>query len=79
MNARLVQIGNSRGVRLPRAAIEQAGLEDEVELVVRAGSITIRPVRKTRAGWADAAKQCQARGDDGLLLGPVSNDFDAEW
>ncbi len=30
--ARLVQIGNSRGVRIPKPLIEEAGLTDEVEL-----------------------------------------------
>ena len=32
MKARLVRIGNSRGIRLPKPLIEQAGLTDEVEL-----------------------------------------------
>jgi antitoxin MazE len=40
--ARLVRIGNSRGVRLPKPLIEQAGLSDEVELDVRDGAIVIR-------------------------------------
>ena len=79
MNAKLVQIGNSRGVRLPREAIEEAGLGLELELVVRKGSITIRPLRRTRAGWSAAAKACHANGDDGMLLGALRNDFDAEW
>ena len=34
MRARLVQIGNSRGIRLPKRFIEEVGLVDEVDLHV---------------------------------------------
>ena len=37
MKARLVRIGNSRGVRLPKPLIEEAGLEDDVELLGTVG------------------------------------------
>ncbi len=79
MHIHLVKIGNSRGVRLPRAVIEEAGLEDVVELTVRKGVVTLATVRATRAGWADAARACHEAGDDGLVLGGFGNDFDAEW
>ncbi len=55
MKARLVRIGNSRGIRLPKPLIEQAGLTDEVELRMQAGVITIRAATGARAGWAEAA------------------------
>ena len=41
MKTRLVRIGNSRGVRLPKAIIAQAGLTEEVELDVRDGTVII--------------------------------------
>ncbi len=50
MKARLVRIGNSRGVRLPKPLIEEAGLSDEVELQVRDGSVVIRPVKVLEGG-----------------------------
>lgn len=55
MRAKLVKIGNSRGVRLPKSAIEEAGLGDEVELRVRKGEIVIARVKAVREGWAEAA------------------------
>jgi antitoxin MazE len=79
MNARLIRIGNSRGVRLPKTAIEEAGLRDEVELIVRKGSITLRPLSRRREGWAKAAAECHASGDDAPLLGDFPNDFDEAW
>ena len=78
MQIRLVKIGNSRGVRLPRSVIEEVGLEDAVELRVRKGVLTLTPVNAARAGWADAARACHQQGDDGALLS-FANDFDAEW
>ena len=80
MKARLVQIGNSRGVRLPKPLIEQAGLTDEVELRLHAGAITIRAATGVRAGWAEAAKVMRARDDDRLLDPPSATRFDdEEW
>jgi antitoxin MazE len=55
MKTRLVNMGNSRGVRLPKPLIEQVGILDEVELLVRNGQIVIAPVRAPRDGWASAA------------------------
>ena len=80
MKARLVRIGNSRGIRLPKPLIEQAGLTDEVELRIHEGTITIRPAAGARAGWADAAKMMRARGDDRLIDPPTPTRFDEdEW
>ncbi len=80
MKTRLVRIGNSRGIRLPKPLIEQAGLTEEVELRVQGGAITIRSVVAPRAGWAEAAQAMQARGEDGLVLPSTPTRFDAdEW
>jgi antitoxin MazE len=80
MKSRLVRIGNSRGVRLPKAIIAQAGLTDEVELGVRDGAIIIARATAARSGWADAARQMRQREDDLLLDPPVPTLFDEkEW
>ena len=51
MKTRLVRIGNSRGVRIPKPLLEQAGLEDEVQLrVVDDGSCLRRHVPHGLAG-----------------------------
>jgi antitoxin MazE len=80
MKARLVNIGNSRGVRLPKVLIEEVGLRDEVELRVQAGAIVILPARVPRAGWADAARTLGVGGDGDLLDAPTATRFDEdEW
>ena len=77
--ARIVRVGNSRGVRIPKALLEEAGLTEDVELDARAGAITIRPARAVRAGWAEAAARL-AGEESGLLDPPGPSNFDdTEW
>ena len=80
MKTRLVRIGNSRGVRIPKPLLEQAGLRDEVVLRVVENGIVIEAARTPREGWAEAARLAHERGEDGLLDEPVPTRFDeAEW
>ena len=79
MRSRIVRIGNSQGVRLPKVLIEQAGLDEEVELRVEAGQIVIAAARTTRAGWAEAAQRAHAAGDDRLEDTVATRFDDTEW
>lgn len=77
---RIIQIGNSKGIRVPKVLLEQAELPDEVELQAERGRLIVRAARGARAGWADAAKVMRARGEDQLLDAPTSSEFDSkEW
>ncbi|MCG6958244.1 MAG: AbrB/MazE/SpoVT family DNA-binding domain-containing protein [Gemmatimonadetes bacterium] len=55
MKSKIVRIGNSRGVFIPKLLLERAGLEDEVELRVVESGLIIEKLGVPRAGWADAA------------------------
>jgi antitoxin MazE len=80
MKTRIVNIGNSCGVRLPKVLLEQSGLGEEVELEVRGNSIAILPARRPRAGWAEAAQQLHDENGDLLLDGDMPTEFDErEW
>ncbi len=80
MKTRLVRIGNSRGVRLPKPLIEEAGLSEEVEVRARRGSILILPLTGARSGWAEAARRLRERSADRLLEEPTPTRFDRkEW
>ena len=77
---RIVQIGNSRGIRVPKVLLEHAQLPDEVELQAENGRLIVRAARGPRTGWADAAKAMHARGDDQLLDATTASQFDEkEW
>ena len=78
MKARLVRIGNSRGVRLPKPLILQAGLTEEVELRVEEGAIVIESAKRARTGWGEAARAARQRGEDALLDPVIATHFDEE-
>lgn len=59
MLTRLVQIGNSRGVRIPKAVLDQLRLEGEIEMEVRGDEIILRQKGKARAGWESAFASMQ--------------------
>lgn len=69
MRIRLVRIGNSRGIRIPKALLDQLGLEGDVDLELRQGRLVISPIKGERDGWEDAFAAMAARGDDRLVHG----------
>ena len=64
MRARIVKIGNSQGIRIPKPLLEQTGIMDDVELDVDKNQIIIRPISNPRDGWDDAFRAMADRGDD---------------
>ena len=78
MKARLVQIGNSKGIRLPKAIIAEAQLRDEVELKAEPGQIVIRSAKRPREGWNEAARLMRARHEDHLVDETTPTRFDRE-
>ncbi len=78
MKAKIVRIGNSRGIRLPKLLLEQAGLSNEVDLDLRDGEIVISRAQRPREGWAEAAQSLANQGEDELLDTPASTRFDRE-
>ena len=66
MKTRIVSIGNSQGIRIPKPLLEQTGLSGEVEITAEDESLVIRPAKKPRAGWAESFRAMAERGDDAL-------------
>lgn len=80
MRVTLVKIGNSQGIRIPKAIIEQVGLGQEIDLQVSGKRIILRPVKRLRSNWETAAKSCHETGEDDLAeWDTVSNDFEGQW
>ena len=79
MKAQIVKIGNSHGIRIPKAVLEETRMSGEVELEVTAEGILIRNIKKPRADW-DAAFKSLNEGDDDLSLGRTPTGFEKkEW
>ena len=50
--AKIIQIGNSQGIRIPKPLIAIANLEGkELEYVVMDNGLLITPEKKVRVGW----------------------------
>lgn len=80
MKVKLIRIGNSRGIRLPKAFIEEVGLDEDVELDVRDDCIVISRLKNPREGWEEAARLCVERGEAGLLHEmPLTRWQEEEW
>ncbi|MEW6756567.1 MAG: AbrB/MazE/SpoVT family DNA-binding domain-containing protein [Candidatus Latescibacterota bacterium] len=82
MKARIVRIGNSQGIRIPRVLLEQTGLREEVELEAQGQQIVIRAADRPRQGWEAAFRTMGESGDDALLDGdsPAPSSWDhEEW
>jgi len=81
MRARVIKIGNSQGLRIPKPILEQTGIMDDVEIEVEKNQIIIRPVKNVREGWDAAFKSMGKKGDDELIIDDsISNVWDdKEW
>ena len=79
MRARVIKIGNSRGLRIPKPILEQTGILDDVEIEVEKDKIIIRPVKNVREGWDAAFKRMGALGDDEPIFDEnISHSWDEE-
>lgn len=78
--SRIIQVGNSRGVRLSKAALLESGLDGPVEVIARPGEITLRAIAHPRAGWAEAFAHMAGRGDDQPVWPETRSTWDdEEW
>ena len=65
----IVPIGNSKGIRIPKAILDQCDIENEVDLEVENGKIIIEPINKNpRKGWTESFTKMTETGEDQLLL-----------
>jgi antitoxin MazE len=71
MRAKIIKIGNSRGIRIPKIILERARIGDEVDLQAQNCQIIIRPITYPRQGWDKAFQALAKRGDDRLLTGDL--------
>ena len=82
MKTRIIRIGNSQGIRIPKLYLQQTGLGEEVELDVQDKEIIIRPIGRPRQGWAEAFRSMADQGDDQLLDKDLRNQSswdETEW
>jgi antitoxin MazE len=80
MLASVVQIGNSRGIRLPKRILNELNIKDEVELIINKDKLIIKAVeKKPRQGWSEAFTKMSIDKADKLLLPENIDDETFEW
>lgn len=78
MKTKIIKIGNSRGIRLPKVILLQIGINDEVDLEVDRDRIILKPIRRRRSGWREAFQKMAVKSDD-LLLDGEETIFQSSW
>lgn len=80
MEIPLINIGNSKGIRLPKAILEQYNISDTLELILEKGRIILKPKSMPRKGWEKSFRQMHENGEDQLLIDSVFDDESfEEW
>ena len=67
IKTRIVKIGNSQGIRIPKLVLDQTNFGEEVELEIQDNCIVIRASHSSRVGWEERFKMMAEQGDDRLL------------
>ena len=83
MKTKIIRIGNSQGVRIPKPLIEESGITEDIEMILRDNEIVLRSAETIRKDWEASFKKMAEHGDDALLDKEEiekSSDWDeAEW
>ena len=79
VRTRIIRIGNSQGLRIPKPLLEQSGISGEVELEIEDKRIIIHAVEHPRREW-DKAFAAMGAHDDDTFLDPdkIDSDWDEE-
>jgi antitoxin MazE len=80
IRTRIIKIGNSQGIRIPKLLLEQSGIQTEVEIKVEGDRLTVRKAPQLRMGWDEAFAAMAERHDDAILDDVDTTDWDrTEW
>jgi antitoxin MazE len=80
MQAHLISIGNSKGIRIPATLLRQYNIQDKVEICLGIDELIIRPVaRIPREGWDSAFAAMHADDNDTLLVDDALDLEEWEW
>ena len=76
MVLKIIRVGNSKGLRLPKILLDEYGFQDEVEVYLKADSIEIKPVHIPRETWYEELRDLSEKESDELLIPDVFEDED---
>ena len=80
MEASIIKIGNSKGLRLSKTILDKYNIKDKVEIILEAGQIVLKPIETPRRNWEKAFEKMSKEGDDKMLMNDDFNDENfEEW
>jgi len=81
MIAKVIQIGNSKGIRIPNQILKEMNIENQIELIISdtKDEIILKPIHKVREGWNESFKKMRATTGDKLLIDDSLDLNDWEW
>jgi antitoxin MazE len=80
IKTRVIRIGNSQGIRIPKLLLDQLNLGEEVELEVQENQLVVRSASSIRQGWQEQFRTMAEQGDDRLLDNDSSlTSWDEDW
>ena len=80
MELSIINIGNSKGIRLSKTILEKYNIQDKIELILEKGFIVLKPKAEPRKNWEKAFKKMRENNDDQLLMDDVFEDENfEEW
>ena len=80
MELSIINIGNSKGIRLSKTILEKYNISDKIELILEKGYIILKPKSEPRKDWEKSFKKMHENGDDQLLMDDVFEDENfEEW
>ena len=74
MQAKIIRIGNSKGLRLSKTILDKYDIKDKVELDFEEDYLILKAVANPRDGWEKMFKKMHKQGDDSLLIDDVFDD-----
>lgn len=78
MLTKIIQIGNSKGLRLSKTILEKYDIGDTVNIRMEENYIIIEPITKPRSDWAKSFKEMRKNGDDELLIQDIFEE-ESKW
>ena len=80
MELSIINIGNSKGIRLSKTILEKYNIQDKIEIILEKGFIILKPKAEPRKNWEKAFQEMHKNGDDQLLIDDVFDDENfEEW
>jgi antitoxin MazE len=81
IKTKLIQIGNSKGIRIPKHILERLNLHNKIELIVddESNQLHIKSINTPRENWDEEFQKMHKNGDDGLLIDDMLDIEEWEW